>query len=126
MDKKSTLDASLFVPLFIGLCSICGIVLVLLGLRLGAGRGTVQTIPTGTPVKFQYLSTEPGIAQPTEVPPATEVPITEESPTITVPTKIFLPPPTDINSPTSKSPPATAILLITNTPVTRTAATPPL
>ena len=126
MDKKPALDASLFIPLIIGACSICGIVLVMLGLRLSAGRGTVQTVPTGTPIKFQYLSTEPGVAQPTEAPPATEVSITEESPTITVPTEIFLPPPTDINSPTSKSPPATAILLITNTPVTRTAATPPL
>jgi hypothetical protein len=126
MDKKPTLDASLFVPLFIGACSVCGIVLVLLGLRLTAVRGTVQTVPTGTPIKFQYLSTEPGFAQPTEAPPATEAPVIEESPATTVPTEIFLPPPTTLNSPTSKAPVSTAILLLTNTPVTSTAASLPL
>jgi hypothetical protein len=126
MDKKLPFDASLFIPIFIGACSICGIVFVLLGLRLGAGRGTVQTIPTGTPIKFQYLSTEPGIAQPTEAPPATEAPAMEEIPTEPSATEIFLPPPTTIKSPTSKSPASTLVLLATNTPIPKTVTVSPL
>jgi len=121
MDKKPTLDASLFIPLFIGACSICGILLVLLGLRLSAGRGTIQTVPTNTPVKFQYLSTEPGIAQPTEAPPATEAPTMEEIPTPEVPTEIFLPSPS-ITKPSASTP----VLLPTNTLITRTSTAQPL
>ena len=121
MDKKLTFDDSLFIPVFIGACSICGIVFVLLGLRLGAGRGTVQTIPTGTPVRFQFLSTEPGIAHPTEAPPATAAPTMQEIPTPVAPTEIFLPPPTSTIPPAS-----TLIILATNTPVTRTATAQPL
>jgi hypothetical protein len=118
MDRKPPVDPSFFIPIFIAGCSVFGIMLVLLGLRLSASRGTVQTLITTTPVKFQYLGTEPGIAQPTEVPPAEETMVTPE---ITeAPTEIFLPPTATISIE------ETPIFLATNTLVTNTVTSQPL
>jgi len=91
--------------------------LVLLGLRLSAARSTIQTIPTPTFVQFQYIGTEPVIAQPTDTPP-TEVSVTVS------PTEIFLSPPPRATIPTVTE--ATSIVFLSNTPVTRTATTQPL
>jgi hypothetical protein len=133
MDKKPPLDPSLYIPIIIGVGSICGIVLVLLGLRLSAAQGGIQTVVSDTPVKFQYLGTEPGIALPTGIPSLE----TEESPTLPeTPTEIFFPPPTEILSPPPTVTPAlttitqalttTPISLATDTPVTRTVTAQPL
>jgi hypothetical protein len=114
MDRRPPVDPSLLIPIFIAGCSVVGIVLVLLALRLSASPGTIQTIPTDTPIKFQYLGTEPGIAQPTEAPPAEEPLATE------APTEIFLPPTTAISIE------ETPILLATNTLITTTVTVQPL
>jgi len=71
MDNKPALDRSVFIPIFLGFASVLGICLVLFAARLGASRGTVQGGETTTPIKYQYLATEPGIALPTDAPPAT-------------------------------------------------------
>jgi hypothetical protein len=130
MDKKTPLDPSLFLPISIGVFSICGIVLVLLGLRLSAAQGGVPTLITDTPVKFQYLATEPVVALSTESAypelPAFEG---EESPTLPeTPTGIFSPPPTVTQALTTitQALTTTPISLATNTPVTSTVTTQPL
>lgn len=87
MDKKPPVDFSFFIPILIGLCSIFGIVLVLLGLRLSAAQGAIQTTITNTPVQFQYLGTEPAVALPTEVPP-----VEEPTEVLATPTEISLAP----------------------------------
>jgi hypothetical protein len=73
MDNKPTFDRSILIPILIGIASVLGICLVLIATRLGAARGAVQAGETQTPVKFQYLATEPGIALPTEAATATSV-----------------------------------------------------
>ena len=88
MDRKPPFDPSLFIPIGIAACSIFGIVLVLLGLRVSAARGTIQTIITNTPVRFQYLGTEPVVPLPTD-----SVPVEEEILAATE-TETFLLPPT--------------------------------
>ena len=93
MDNKPALDRSVFIPIFLGFASVLGICLVLFAARLGAARGTVQGGETETPIKFQFLATEPGIALPTDAPPAT---IPTEIPTLDT---LVLPPtriPTDV------------------------------
>jgi hypothetical protein len=72
MDNRPPVDRSLFIPIIIAGFSVLGILLVLVAIRLGAARGVVDTSATNTPVKFQYLGTEPLVALPTEAPPATE------------------------------------------------------
>lgn len=86
MDRKLPVDPSLFIPILIAGCSVCGIMSVLLALRLSASQGTIQPTLTATPVKFQYLGTEPVIAQPTQAPQTEELTMT------VVPTEILLPP----------------------------------
>lgn len=118
MENKPSLDRSLLVPIFLGFFAVLGIALVLLALRLSAPRGNAQAVPTNTPLKYQYLGTEPAIAQPTEAPPAEE-----PSPTITeTPTEFIF-------APTAASPFSTPILFTasaTNTRVTNTATSAPL
>jgi len=82
MDNRPALDRSFFIPIVIGFISVVGICLVLFAARLGAARGTVQTSETATPLKYQYLATEPGIAVPTDAPPGTATPT--EIPTLEV------------------------------------------
>lgn len=99
MDDKPPVDRSIFIPIFIGFISVIGICLVLFATRLSALRGTVQAGATETPIKFQYLGTEPGVALPTEAPPvATEIPtlaIIDLPPVLTtstiVPTLVVVP-----------------------------------
>ena len=94
MDNKPALDRSFFIPIFIGFISVVGICLVLFAARLDASRGTVPTSETATPLKYQYLATEPGIALPTDAPPGTAT--ATEIPTLVI---IDLPPtlfPTDV------------------------------
>lgn len=117
MDKKPPVDPSLFIPIGIGACSIFGILFVLLGLRLSAVRGTIQTIVTNTPVRFQYLGTEPVAAAPTDAAPADE----ETLQVTDTPTEMFLFPPT-ATQPIKTLPFATTpALLATTAPAPRTA-----
>jgi hypothetical protein len=112
MDNKPAFDRSVFIPILLGFASVLGICLVLFAARLGAARGTVQSGNTATPLKFQYLATEPGIALPTDAPPATRI-LETDTP---APTPLFLPPtltPTRVS--TRDNPPR-----ITNTPATVT------
>jgi hypothetical protein len=118
MDKKPPVDPSLFIPIAIGACSIFGIVLVLLGLRLSAARGTIQTLITNTPVQFQYLGTEPVIALPTDSAPFEE----ETLPATETPTEIFLRPPT-ATRPITTQPFVTTPALVTTTASTPRTAT---
>jgi len=110
MDNKPALDRSVFIPIFFGFASVLGICLVLLAARLGAARGTVQSGETETPVKFQYLATEPGIALPTDAPPVTSIFETDT------------PAPTPLFSPLTLTPTSISTRVIplraTNTPAT--------
>ena len=112
MDKRPSLDPSLLAPIFIGVCSILGILLVLLGMRFSAARGAIPTVITSTPPRFQYLATEPGIAEPSEASTAEESPTATEEPTeFLEPTGIVTFPATVTQARTP-----TPILLATNTP----------
>jgi hypothetical protein len=118
MDKKPPIDPSLFIPIGIGACSIFGIVFVLLGLRLSTVRGTIQTTDTNTPVRFQYLGTEPVVAPPTDVVPDEEetiLPVTD------TPTEIFLLPPTETELSITQPFATTPALLATTASAPRTA-----
>jgi len=72
MDNKPPVDRSLFIPVIIAGFSVVGILLVLFALRLSATRGGIDDSITNTPVKFQYIGTEPLVALPTEALPSTE------------------------------------------------------
>jgi hypothetical protein len=87
MDNKPPVDRSMFIPIFIGFASVIGICLVLFAARLGASRGDVQSTETATPVKYQLIGTEPGVALPTEAPLVTG--LASDTPTATA---ILLPP----------------------------------
>ena len=113
MDNKPTLDRSVFIPILIAAVSVFGICLVLLAVRLGASRGGALSGETETPVKFQYLATEPGIAYPTDAPLATSV-LETDTPT---PTFIVFPP---TFTQTSVSSTQVVLPRVTNTPVTVT------
>ena len=112
MDNRPALDRSFFIPIIIGFISVLGICLVLFAARLGASRGTAQTSETATPLKYQYLATEPGIALPTDAPPgtatATEIATLE---IIDLPPALF---PTDV-------PTLVVVPNVTRSPVTVTA-----
>jgi hypothetical protein len=71
MDNKSSFDRSIFIPITIGVIAVSGICLVLIATRLSASRVDIQSGKTNTPVKYQYLGTEPGIVFPTEAPSPT-------------------------------------------------------
>jgi len=115
MDNRPASDRSVFIPIFIGFASVLGICLVLFAARLGASRGNIQSGETETPIKYQFLATEPGIALPTDVLPvtATEIPtlaIIDLPPTLTatvVPTLVVVPNATNV--PATASP--TALVL---------------
>src|SRR5258706_3583585 len=81
MDNKTSLDRSLLIPIFIGFFSVLGICLVLFAARLSAARGNIQNSATATPLKYQYLATEPGIVLPTEIASPTEE-LSTASPTL--------------------------------------------
>ena len=110
MDRKPPVDPSFFIPIFIAGCSVFGIVLVLLGLRLSAAQGNIQTIITNTPVRFQYLGTEPVAAPPTDSSPTDEE----------TPTEIFLLSPTATQPILTQPFATTPALPATNVPVTST------
>jgi len=110
MANKPALDRTFFIPILIGFVSVTGICLVLFAARLGASRGSVQGGVTETPVKYQYLATEPGIALPTAAPPGTATPT--EIPTLEVielpPTQVPTLVPTLVVVPNFTSAPVTA------------------
>lgn len=110
MENKPAFDRSLLIPIFIGFASVMGICLVLIATRFSALRGAIQADETRTPVKYQYVATEPGIAIPTDAPTPTAFFETETpEPTLV----LFLP--TITPTPLSTQPPP---LRITNTPAT--------
>jgi hypothetical protein len=110
MENKPAFDRSLLIPIFIGFASVMGICLVLIATRFSALRGAIQADETRTPVKYQYVATEPGIAIPTDAPTPTAFFETETpEPTLV----LFLP--TITSTPLSTQPPP---LRITNTPAT--------
>ena len=76
MDNKTSIDRSFFIPIFIGFFSVLGICLILIASRLSAARGNIQSADTATPLKYQYIGTEPGIVIPAELPSPTELPET--------------------------------------------------
>lgn len=86
MDNKTPFDRSLLIPIFIGFFSVLGICLVLFAVRLSAARGNVQSDATATPLKYQYLATEPEVALPTDIASPTE-----ETATITPTFQFVLP-----------------------------------
>jgi hypothetical protein len=116
MDNKPPVDRSVFIPIFIGFISVLGICLIMFALRLGAARGTVQSSETTTPVKYQYLGTEPGIAFPTDAPPATMV-LETDTPT-PAPTLIFFPPTLTSTAIISTASSPVVLPRATNTPAT--------
>jgi len=66
MDNKPSIDRSFFIPILLGVFSVLGICLVLIASRLSAARGNLQSADTATPLKYQYIGTEPGVVLPTE------------------------------------------------------------
>ena len=98
MENKPAFDRSLLIPIFIGFASLMGICLVLIAVRFSALRGAIQADETRTPVKYQYVATEPGIAIPTDAPLAKVTATETEIPTLV---SIDLPPArTATNAPT--------------------------
>ena len=86
MENKP-LDRSLILPLALGGVSVLGIILVLLAARVAASATrSDQKTPTATPLKYQFLATEPGVVTliPTEIssPTAEEV-VIEQTDTAT-------------------------------------------
>jgi len=85
MENKS-LDRSLMIPMIIGILSIGGMVLIFLVLRVSSNQSALPLTPSATPLKFQFLATEPGVVTliPTDQSTPTEVDLgSVESPTAT-------------------------------------------
>ena len=131
MNNQPALDRSLLVPIFIGGCSVIGIVLVLLIGRTLNSPPEVPMTPSATRFAYVYLGTEPAITTPLSE--ETEIGITDEP--------IFEEPTFEEEEPTDPPPvfrtptrpgPNTPIVLPSatgNTPVTPTstsASAPPL
>src|SRR5574338_964471 len=103
MNQQPSFDRSLLLPIGVGIFSLLGICLILVGGRFNSSRGTVEEVPTATYFQYAFIGTEPAISTVTleetveEPPPAdTSEPVFEE-------TSTFAPPPTDF-------------VLVTNTP----------
>ena len=104
MENKP-IDRSLFIPILIGGLALAGIVLVLVVLRLSAARPTVPATASPTPLRFQFLATEPGIVYPTAADTPTEAPAGEVT-AVFSPTALVLPTrPQNVILPTSTLPP---------------------
>lgn len=89
MENKP-IDRSLFIPIIIGGLALAGIVLVLVLLRLSAARPMPPATASPTPLRYQFLATEPGIVYPTAADTPTEAPI-EEVTAVFSPTAFSLP-----------------------------------
>jgi hypothetical protein len=76
MAEKPFVDRSLWIPTGLGLLAMLGICLVLIALRVRSLPATPLEQPTETPLKFQYLATEPGVVLPTAVDTLTPDPAT--------------------------------------------------
>lgn len=114
MENKPAFDRSLLIPIFIGFASMMGICLVLIAVRFSALRGAIQMDETRTPVKYQYVATEPGIAIPTDAPLAKVTATETEIPTLV---SIDLPPArTATNAPTLVVVPNVTKVLATASP----------
>lgn len=100
MDNQPAFDRSLLIPIFIGGCSVIGIVLVLLIGRFLNSPAEMPVTPSATRFPYVYLGTEPAITTPlgeeTEIEEEpieepTEDPIFEEPtdlpPIVTTPTR---------------------------------------
>jgi hypothetical protein len=77
MSEKPSVDRSLWIPAGIGLLSLFGICLVLIVLRVRSIPGAPPAQPSATPLKFQYLATEPGVILPTPIDTFTPDPATD-------------------------------------------------
>ena len=84
---------------------------MLLGMRFSAARGAIPTVITSTPPRFQYLATEPGVAEPSEAATAEE-----PSPAIEAPTAFLEPTEILTLSATVTQARTTPLLVVTNTP----------
>jgi len=120
MDNKPPFDRTIFIPIIIGVFSVCGICLVLLVGRLSASRGSVESEATTTPIRYQFLGTEPGVVYPTDLPTETIAPaaeITTGTPAASSPTENNL-------EPTLSLPSATPRIISTIPSATRSINTP--
>lgn len=71
MDNKPV-DRSLFIPIFIGGFALLGIVLVLVTMRFTDSRPAPTATESPTPLRYQYLGTEPAVVFPTQADTPTE------------------------------------------------------
>ena len=139
MDNKPPFDRTIFIPIIIGVLSVCGICLVLLVGRLSASRGSVESEATTTPIRYQFLGTEPGVVYPTDLPTETMAPTAApptilETGTITTNAPATIALTGDNLEPTFSLPSATLRVISTspsatrsiNTPVSVTPTLPPL
>ena len=120
MENKPSFDRSLLIPIGVGIFSLLGICIILVGGRLNASRASVEEAPTSTPFEYAFIGTEPAISTVTletieETPTEgilTEPPIVLETLTLpppgtqqnrftnTPPSLITLPPLANTNTPT--------------------------
>lgn len=94
-EKKPIFDRTIYIPLLLGVLSLCGILLVFVIGRVNAERPLAPVEDSPTPFKYQLIGTEPGIStsEPltaTEPPVATVPPASENGGT--VPTSFSAPP----------------------------------
>jgi hypothetical protein len=99
-------DRSLLIPIVIGGLALLGIVVVLMFLRLEAARPAPPATESPTPVRYQYLGTEPVVAFPTFANTPTESSTTPEAEQ--TPTALILLPRTPTDSDFEFAPTATA------------------
>jgi hypothetical protein len=125
MDDKTPVDRTLFIPIFISVFSVIGICLLLIASRLSAARGNVQSTDTATPLRYQFIGTEPGVVLPTDI--ASPTALSLETNTTGVPTIGFVLPTSSAfltNLPADSTPLSTSaststpisIAIVTSTP----------
>jgi hypothetical protein len=119
MNNKPSFDRTLLIPIGVGIFSLIGLCVLLLGGRIVAVRGGVEDIPTATSFQYALIGTEPVLVTETMEEIATEPPayppLELETPTLS---SFFSPTPTSGITRTT-----TPISLVTNPPPSRTPTT---
>ena len=122
MENQPSFDRSLLVPIGVGIFSLLGLCVILIGGRLNSARATVEAVPSATPFQYAFIGTEPAISTVTmETPGTAETLDEQEFPTETplfLESPAYPPPSTAGNQSTNTAPSVITLppLVTPNTP----------
>lgn len=86
MNNQPSFDRTLLIPIGVGVFSLIGLCVILVGGRIVSIRGNVEVIPSATPFQYALIGTEPAEVTTTPEEFATEAPFATEILPLTTPT----------------------------------------